>query len=773
MSLPTSYFKVSDNGHLSEIDRMKSRGSSSSVSIGEELTSSSNNSETIADNQRQHHQQMRKGALKMERRLEENSKKSSTEVPRYLDDGNEIFHFIDPLPASPPTYSSCTPNKRIRFPLYDTVEGCSPRAVPPKYKPAVEALTVISMKSEWQSPYEPSPCKQWRNFIMQVNSTQLNFYHIDESLTAGIKHYSGGDSKLGSSHSHHSHFLSLKSRSTYQFNKADQERITFNIDKNREKYLSDDKIVKTYSLQCAKLGIPTDYTKKTFVLRMRCESEQFLLNFSHVDDMIMFTMYLQMGICVSLDLDLREYPSYRVVPRRRRRPRPKKRDGLFSSDSHGKSNSYSFRTSSGTSLSALEFSRTSNEEPSPTKARNTRSLSSGLLQIYNKSPSSSQRAETRTKSAPSSRKNSVAEDSSGSPGLKSRLRGLFKTRRSASNRKVTGEMFHSPARGLNSVLEDEEEDIAVARTKSLPHKNLPKYSPLLQNLRDRSINRQLPPGMNLMESHASAFTNTLGDPALPFTPEEEAFSPGAASIDSIPVQRYNTHTQRDLDEFQKIVREHREAEVLGSNSTEHLGCLSVPHEDEEDEDEDEDGDDYDENAGRDPAPTPGPEPASSVYADEGIFHDSDDDYVYTAERRNGYRNRASSTTSALSNTPYGSDEVKWNPPIKEMSRRRYIRDSLRCIKPLSENHRWIGKVVLRPTRAPPFETNNVPIIVGGPNFDSGRCTPTNDYFYGGVENKQIKNHYLKAFIAGPSGFLKAGTKMFSCGHHIRTDELVI
>ncbi|QLQ79629.1 hypothetical protein HG537_0C02760 [Torulaspora globosa] len=767
MSLPTACFNVNDNGQLGEIYRMKSRGSSSSMSIGEELTSSSNSGERIADNRRQN-QGMRKGMLKSEKRIEENSKKSLPEVPRYLDDGNEIFHFIDPLPASPPSYSSCTPNKRIRFPVYDCIESWSPKALPPKYKPAVEAFTIVSMKSEWLSPYEPSPCKQWRNFVMQVNSTQLNFYHIDESLTAGIKHYSNGDSKLGSSHSHHSHFLSLKTRSTYQFNKADQERITFNIDKNRDKYLSDDKIVKTYSLQCAKLGIPTDYTKKTFVLRMRCESEQFLLNFSHVDDMIMFTMYLQMGICVSLDLDVREYPNYRVVPRRRRRSRPKRRDGLFSSDSHGNLNNCSkFLTSSGTSLSALEFSRTITEEPSPTKAKNARSLSSGLLQIYNKSPSSGQSSRTRTRSAPSSRKNSAAENSSGSPGLKSRLRGLFKTRNSASNR-PTVERFHSPTRGLNSVLEDEEEDVAITRTKSLPHKGLPKKSSLLHNLPDRSINRQLPSSMNLMQSHASAFTNILGDHTLPFTPEEGTSSPGATSIDSIPVQRYNTHTQRDLDEFQKIVREHREAEVLDNNSNELLDCLTVPHEDEEDDEEDEDGDDYDNNTGRDPILTPDPEPATSVYAEEGIFHDSDDDYVYTVERRNGYRNRASSTTSALSNTPYGSDEVKWNPPIKEMSRRRYIRDSLRCIKPLSENHRWIGKVILRPTKAPPFETNNVPIIIG-----SNRFTPTNDYFHRGTDNKQIKNHYLKAFIAGPSGFLRAGTKIFTSGHHNRTNELLI
>lgn len=769
MSLRTSYFNVNEGRHVSEIDRMKSRGSSSSLSVGEEMTTSSNNSETLTDSQhqQQHQQLLRNGTMKTEGVTEDTLGKDVIRVPKFMDDGNEIFQFLDPLPASPPAYSSANPNRRIRFPVYDCTQGCSREDVPPRYEPAVENVTVISMKLEWLSPYEVSPSKQWKNLIMQINSTQLNFFRIDESLTAGIKSYSNGESRVGSSHSHHSHFLSLKSKSVYQFNKAEQERITFNISKNPEKYLSNDNIVKTYSLQYAKLGIPTDYTKKTFVLRMRCETEQFLLNFSHVDDMIMFTTYLQMGICVSLDLELREYPTYRVVPRRRRRPRPRNRESIFSSDSHGKSNnSARFLTNSSSSLAATNM-RSSNEELSPTKAKNTRSLSSGLLNIYHISASSGNGSKVRARSTPSSRKNSATEETVCSPGLKSRIRGLFKARGSVPSRQITVEKFHSQTRGLNSVLEDaEEEETSIARTQSLPSKELTNTPALPQKLPDRSINRELPPDMNLLKSHASAFTNNKGYTTLPFTPEEELCSPGMASIDSIPVQRYNTHTQRDLDEFQEIIREHREADCLEGNPNKLLTCLDVPEVVEDDEDEEEEGDEFEENASNNPGSgRSGPETTRSVYADEGIFHDSDDDYVYAVERRIGYRNRASSTTSALSNTPYGSDDVKWNPPMKEMSRRRYIRDCLRCIKPLSDSHRWIGKIVVRPTKAPPFETNWVPITAGGPTFDSrfssARYTPTSDYFWGCSDDKQIKNHYLKAFIVGPSGFLKTGTKIFN------------
>lgn len=760
MSLP--FIHVCDSTRPNDIDRLKSRGSVSSTSMGEDMTTSSNNSESAPDCQHQQH-------IRNIASSEEKSERENFNKLKFLDEGNDIFHWIDPLPASPPKYTSINPNRRIRFPVYECIEQCPSDAVPPKYTPAINSFTVISMKMELLSPYEASPSRQWKNYVMEINSTQLNFYHIDETLTSGIKNYNNNDSKVSSSHSHHSHLFSLSTRGTYQFNKSDQERICMTIDKNRGKYLTNDRIIKTYSLQCAKLGIPTDYTKKTFVLRMRCESEQFLLNFSHVDDMILSTMYLQMGIAVSLDLDLRELPTYRVVPRRRRRRRKKNKDGLFS-DNHSRSSSMSRLHANGSpSPSGHGRARTPREDLSSERSKTSRSLTAGLLNVHSKSPSAVADSKSRTRSTPSSRKNSVTEETSGSLSLKSKLRGLFRARGTVSTRHIMMEKFQSQTRGLNSVLEDaEEDDSALSRTKSLPAKELGSKTSTLsppENL-ERSISRNLPPDMNLMKSHASAFISNQDKNLLPMTPEEDLHSPGVGSIDSIPVQRYNTHTQREIDEFRAIVREH--AEEAADNDDGGMDCLGIEGlagDEDEDDEEGEDGEDDDDDASVQNRAGSGFDRPRSVYADEGIFHDSDDDYVYTMERRIGYRNRASSTTSALSNTPYGSDEVKWNPPIKEMSRRRYIRDSLRCIKPLSEGHRWIGKVVMRPANPPSYETNNSPIIVGAslpdPRLSKGRHTPTNDYFYGEVDFRQTKNHYLKAFIAGPAGFLKAGTKVYN------------
>lgn len=601
---------------------------------------------------------------------------------------------------------------------------------------------------------------------MEINSTQLNFYRIDETLTAGIKNYTNGDSKDGSSHSHHSHFLSLSSKSAHQFNKADQERICFNVKRNRNKYLTNDKIIKSYSLQCAKLGIPTDYTKKTFVLRMRCEAEQFLLNFSHVDDMIMWTMYMQMGICVSLDLDLREYPTYRVVPRRRRRRRRRNGESLLSSGSQGRSDSMGRLQLTGNS-SYTGPHTSSIDGKSSGRMKPSRSLSSGLLSLYNRSQSFKTISESPSKSSsvPSSRKNSVSEETN-STDFKSKLKCLFRSksnsRSGASSRKVTVEKFKRQSRELNCVMEDEEEDTTanVIRTMSLPVKEqccmISKVKTLPAESSKNCIPEKTSGELTVPINNSENLTPPPDPIPLPVTPEEKCpLSNTSADVGFPTEHRNNALVQRELEEFREVVREHNEAaeeNVCDASDEVRLVRNSSVDEDEEEEDDDEDihavNDSIDQSR--------------SVYIDEGIFHDSDDDYVYTMERRNSYRNRASSTTSALSNTPYGSDEVKWSPPVKHMSRRRYIRDSLRCIKPLSEGHRWIGKVVFRPAKAPDFETNNLPIAIGNYTHSipsiSGKTVNKNPWK--DLDYKQTKNHYLKIFTVGPMGYLRASAKVY-------------
>lgn len=116
-------------------------------------------------------------------------------------------------------------------------------------------------------------------------------------------------------------------------------------------------------------------------------------------------------------------------------------------------------------------------------------------------------------------------------------------------------------------------------------------------------------------------------------------------------------------------------------------------------DEDENDGDTDEYAGDD---TNDDTDDSNI----GYAYGSESDYSCLIEERIRNRRRASSTLSCFSNIPYGTDDIKWKPAIKEISRRRYLRDSLKCIKPFLDSNDCLGKVIYIPVSGPTFETSN-------------------------------------------------------------------
>lgn len=673
----------------------------------------------------------------------------SDEILHFDDEGNEFLQMIDGEPAKPPPYHAVNPNLRVNFPVYEYEETSN---VPPSYKPAVEECTVVSVKWEWATPYEVSPAKHWHNYLMEINSTQLNFYEIDPELTQGIKNYCNGSDEL-----QHSHLFSLSKGSAYQFNRTDQERITAHLRRNKSKFLHPAKIHKSFSLQCAKFGIPTDYTKKTFVLRLRCEQEQFMINFAHVDDMIMWSMYLQTGIFVSLDLDLREYPSYRVVPRRRRTPSngsSRSPSGIRSRRPQGPQRSQSMDK---LPLSALSSSPRGSGSSTPTlgsRMKPQKSTSSGLLPTLHKRHTSL--GVPQMPSGPShSRK--VSSGSGGVVGeesphsIKSRLVHLFKNEESSklvsskssgnlSNLKESRSRVSPPRRpqltsrdsktkfhlgDLNSVQEGVETEVH----------NLPKHraSPLQHSTLQRPLARRMVsspvfsvPGQSF--DLKSPGSSARASPSPTPTPPNESVSPSPG-----------TPTQREAEEVQQVLCEHNDPETADLRAR-----IRASFNGESDNDGEDGGGFDDRESASSRNGRGGRQGGSSVYMEEGIFHERDDDYVYT--KRPQYNPKGKYSTSG-----------KWNPPIKEPSRGRYIRDSLRCIKPLDDTDKWLGKVVFRPHRPPPeFPINNLPLPYGITPRIPNIHTKTNPWET--VDYKRTKNHYLRPYIVGPTGLVRASTK---------------
>lgn len=759
-------------GKPDKVNKIKSLSSSTSVSSSEEATSSTTDSNSSSS-------------------LQPNNNLTKVPEPKPAQPSKDLLLWIDPLPAKPPGYKAANPNRKIRFPIYERSEN---NFLPP-YSPAVDGITVVSMKSEWTSPYEPSPTRNWKNFLMEINSTQLNFYHIDESLTRGIRNYTNGPASFSSdfnsfsNDSHHHHFLSLYSKNTYQFNKADQEWISNKVQTDKARYLSNDKIFRSYSLQFAKFGIPTDYTKKTFVLRMRCELEQFLLNFSHVDDMIMWSLYLSIGIGVSLDLDFREFPNYRTVPRRRRRRR-RRRHHALSSRSSGNSHD---RFSNQRRNTALGFATHSQPERPGFKQR---SFSSGLLHLHHNGNEKKTKKSTTTPSSKTSTKNGRRSSESSMTGLKGKLRSLFGSEKKSATTKVSNRQRTKSMPGLNCVVEDDEEDNnvhAIPKSTPVSTSNSPekkKTIPPTRNLQLRSQSCNVipfcskkdtyPPDQAVPPNGTGVINHENKTPCtnleMPLEKNNTVFS---NELSSQVGSGNNPALQAELEEFQQVIQEHNEEdheeeigireEDIGAGDEEVEEDEEEEDDDDEEEEEDEEEEDEDEEEEEDDIDSvcrrPPSSSVSSIYQEEGIFHDSDDDYLYIVEQRNEYRRRASSIASTLSSTPYGSSCIKWTPPRKELSRRRYIRDSLRCIKPLPEDEEWLGKVAIRATMPPEFATNNPPISGYG-NYNIKQGKPFLSKSKNGKPSKKemdlvlkkCKNHYVKPFIVGPVGLLKTNAR---------------
>ncbi|KAH3663204.1 hypothetical protein OGATHE_004780 [Ogataea polymorpha] len=227
------------------------------------------------------------------------SKQRSQSVPNFdLTELMDALTFLEPTPVFPPSYSTLVPGKPK--PVYaNPDEGYE---LLPDYLPTVYKIATLSRKLEWISPYELAPQRQWRSVIVELNSTQLNIYNRDAAARpAGC--LSADNEKL------------YKSRLTTSRDLRDKASFA------QQGLLVPENLVRSYSLQYAKVGIATDYKKKKHTLRLRVETEQFLLEFPTVESMIEWYCCLNLGIDNSLDLTRREMPKYRTVPRRRRRNR--------------------------------------------------------------------------------------------------------------------------------------------------------------------------------------------------------------------------------------------------------------------------------------------------------------------------------------------------------------------------------------------------------------------------------------------------------------------
>ncbi|QPG76881.1 hypothetical protein FOA43_004275 [Brettanomyces nanus] len=234
-------------------------------------------------------------------------------------------------------------------------------------------MGTLMRKMEWVSPYEMAIQRQWKMYIVELNSTQLNIYDYDaDEANDSNLHGSASRSFLHLHRLHHNSSVSNSSSycqttspqidlSKYQSRlttKEDLERLKLFHDK---KMLNQSNLVSSYSLQYGRIGLAIDYKKKKYTLRLRLQTEQFLLQFSCAETMIEWYTALSLGIDNALEISKRPMPKYRTVPRRRRHVHSSaQRIPLISNGRHHSiENLFSRRTDSspdlGSFISKLKF----------------------------------------------------------------------------------------------------------------------------------------------------------------------------------------------------------------------------------------------------------------------------------------------------------------------------------------------------------------------------------------------------------------------------------
>lgn len=237
--------------------------------------------------------------------------------------------FMEPGPVLPPLYDTLAPGGCPRFHVFD---NSKPETLP-AYQPSAYKIGLCARKLEWYSPYEASPIRSWKNFIVELNSTQLNFYLIPSQFEPILL-----NSRYSSPPDHNKNVdfpQDLRSLFTCDNDVSFHALCElYNILPTSDPQTSSrslsmlllakltapvsKRLVRSYSLQHAKVGLASDYTKRSNVLRLRLENEQLLILFGSAKEMIQWNLGISVGRDLALDITDRELPRYRTVPRRRR-----------------------------------------------------------------------------------------------------------------------------------------------------------------------------------------------------------------------------------------------------------------------------------------------------------------------------------------------------------------------------------------------------------------------------------------------------------------------
>ncbi|EPS38689.1 hypothetical protein H072_7509 [Dactylellina haptotyla CBS 200.50] len=154
----------------------------------------------------------------------------------------------------------------------------------PGYKCSLLKEAIFDRKIEMESPFERSGDRKWTKVFCVLNNTALNLHKV---------------------------------KRTAIISRPDP----LEEDPDDPTGFAPGPLIKSFTLQHAEVGAASDYKKRSYVIRIRAETQQFLLACKTVETFFSWLEGLSSGINVSLPLEERVLPKYQTIPRRRRRRR--------------------------------------------------------------------------------------------------------------------------------------------------------------------------------------------------------------------------------------------------------------------------------------------------------------------------------------------------------------------------------------------------------------------------------------------------------------------
>ncbi|KAK7418861.1 hypothetical protein QQX98_003723 [Neonectria punicea] len=150
----------------------------------------------------------------------------------------------------------------------------------PKYQTSIALEGVFCKKQEIENTTKRAEDRQWRTVYVKLNGTALNIYEVKKTWSWGRTRDDGPS-----------------------------------IDPDNPPWIKKSKLERSYSLLYADVGIAADYKKRRYVIRIRAETDQFLLSCVELSTFIKWLEGFFAAIDVATPLDDRDFPRDMSIPR--------------------------------------------------------------------------------------------------------------------------------------------------------------------------------------------------------------------------------------------------------------------------------------------------------------------------------------------------------------------------------------------------------------------------------------------------------------------------